>query len=125
LEWSHRTHRAANYKYLLNRSLRCISKGEWHNDCEILVKNQAAEVIFTDKEGRRGEAKACLDMNSTGSLDREKVKESICATGNTPFEIASYKDKIPENVFVSYSILKKLRRDALEKLAKSREERIL
>ena len=51
-------------------------------------------------------------------INKEKVAEQLCKTGNTEFEINNLNINLDDNLFVQMSVLNDLRRNALEGLEK-------
>lgn len=59
------------------------------------------------------------------SLSRQQIRENICATGGTPFTIDNFSVSGSLNNFsIPFSEIKKMRREAIEKIEKAREARI-
>ena len=87
------------------------------------LENSSA--VLTLSDGKNNVSASCdaLASDSAGAQDfREKAAEIISATGGTPYEVTSA-DISGETGFVTFSALKKLRRDAVAALSASRERR--
>lgn len=75
---------------------------------------------YTDGMNTASSQAPCEEGSPAAS---EKLAEIISATGGTPFNVTNV--TVAENCgFITFSVLKKLRRETIDKLAKMRERRI-
>ena len=101
---------------------------------EIIKRKINAKIYLKENEKPKLELediltniKVVIDENATiQKADKqgtsiERIKEQLCKTGNTPFEMKSIEVKMDENIIIPISAINNLRRSALEKL----EEKII
>lgn len=91
---------------------------------EFFLSSGVATLLFKDAEGRSASAMLNVEADCGTELREADAIGIITATGNTPFVVSSCECHIENGTFIKFSELKKLRREAAEKLAKIRENRI-
>lgn len=96
-----------------------------HLNADIIIKeNTPISLKVWSNEGFYDGLEYCACSTTFPSIalnkpiDINKVKEQICKTGNTEFEIVSLNITLDDNLFVQMSVLNDLRRTALEGLEK-------
>lgn len=88
------------------------------------ISAETATLTFCDIDGNVSKAVTDILKSDGRCLTEPDISGIITATGNTPFSVSSCEIKgLSENVFLPFSELKKLRRNATEKLIELREER--
>lgn len=89
--------------------------------CRFNVSSGVAELSFFDRDGNVSKETVTCSFEEGRELTESSVEGAVCATGNTPFSVESFECHIEKNAFVPFSELKKMRRTAIENLAKLRE----
>lgn len=90
--------------------------------CKFTVSpDGSAELSFSDRDGNVSKETVNCSFEEGRELTEASVEGAVCATGNTPFCVESFECKLLKNAFVPFSELKKMRRAAIENLAKLRE----
>ena len=91
----------------------------------VIRKGQAAEITLRADDLICVSAGAEVQAASNMPLQKEKVREQILQTGNTPFTISELDLQMDEDAFLPVKEIKRLRREALEKLENSLAGRCL
>ena len=87
----------------------------------VFRKDQTAQISLRSGSMTCTVRGALVQAAATMPLKMEKVREQILQTGNTPFTITELDLQMDDDAFLPVKEIKKIRRDALEKLEESLE----
>ncbi|MEE3392485.1 MAG: U32 family peptidase [Lachnospiraceae bacterium] len=103
-----------------------------HSELMKPMEKKALKAVFIAKAGEKAELKLCvinnngpqvsicsqniIDAAKSRPLDHDKLKKDITASGDDLFEIRDFVDRAEDDCFIPVSVVKKMRRQAIEKL---------
>lgn len=109
----------------LEKELAILPERKVEINCAVIAKiGKKLSIAFSDGENKIAKSGSVIEKASTKPTTNEVIKEKISSLGNTPFMLKNIEIISDDNIFLSMSELKKIRREIIEELIEIRENKI-
>lgn len=93
-------------------------------DIKFIAKvNEKMEILVSDNENEIKLTGNIVDASINSPIRKERIKEVLKKTGNTPFNVKNIEIEMSNDIFIPVGILNEFRRKALDKLKSIRENK--
>lgn len=109
----------------LEKELAILPERKVEINCAVIAKiGKKLSIAFSDGENKIAKSGGVIEKASTKPTTNDVIKEKISSLGNTPFALKNIEIISDDNIFLSMSELKKIRRDIIEELIEIRKNKI-
>jgi len=110
----------------LERELAKLPEKKIKVTCAVIAQvGKKLSIAFSDGENKVAKSGSVVEKATKTPTTKEVIKEKLSSLGNTPFILENIEIISDENIFLSMSELKKLRREIIDELTSKRENKIV
>ena len=85
-----------------------------NKEMKIIIKDDENEIVLNGNK---------VEKSINSPMSKERIKEILSKTGNTPFKVKNIELEIDDNIFIPVGLLNEFRRNVLNKLKQVRENK--
>lgn len=111
--------------HYLEKELANLKEKKIEVTCAVIAQvGKKLSIAFSDGKNKIAKSGNVVEKANKIPTTKETIKEKITALGNTPFVLKDVEILSDDNIFLSMSELKQLRREILEELIEIRENKV-